>query len=393
MKSTINRSRRQSGQSGQDRQSRAATAIEGIIIIAIFLVLVHTFLEEVAILARWSVETRRYLLLAGFFFDLFFTLEFLIRFFSALSVGEASGYFFRRRGWIDFLAAVPLLLLDSGPQFYALFFAGTMVSGMGRGLNVLKAVKAVRLARILRLLRILKLFRNIKYVDSTMAQRHLTRLATLSITVLVFGSLMYTTVSGFLQLPDPISEAERLNEVAVKTGMDRASGTEEAISQLSRAREELLLIREGENARFSRYDNEYFSTRFRFEDYQVVEYKGFSFFFDLRSPRAVQARERLSLFLLVLLLLAAILVLYGPHFAVSVTDPIHVMIRGFSEDDYSLEVRLDPRYKTDDIFVLAELYNRNWLPLKVRERHSSGRESSTLSMADLSDFGFDDEQS
>jgi hypothetical protein len=146
--------------------------LEVVVMAAILLVLVQTVLEDAAVLAGWPWNIRRALVFTGFGFDLFFTVEFLVRFYLAVSRGKVRGYLFRERGWIDFFASVPLLMFNSGPMAASLLFSGSLAMGAGGILNLLKVIKAIRIARVLRLLRFVKIFREIKYVDSPMAQRH-----------------------------------------------------------------------------------------------------------------------------------------------------------------------------------------------------------------------------
>ncbi len=365
-------------------KSGGISSVDKFLTIAILLVLVQTFLEELAVMAGWGVEIRRYLLVAGFAFDLLFTIEFLARFFIALSMREAGDYLLHRRGWVDFLAALPLLLFDSGPRIYVLAAGGGLVFGGAGALNVLKAVKAIRLARILRFLRALKLFRNIKNTDSPMAQRHLARIATLALSTVVFTSILWGALSAYLELPTPLGEAARSQVAAV----ERSAQVKNSGNGFADLHEELLLVKEGDTVLFSRYENSYYESAFDFEDYRVDHRGNLTFFFDLRAARAVQSREQLALFLLVLALLFVILFVYGPHFAESVSDPVHVMKRGMGEDDYNLEVEINPIFRGDDVYRLAELYNRRFLPMKARERFDSGVGSSSLSMDDIGDFGF-----
>jgi hypothetical protein len=359
--------------------SGRVSPVDTFLTVAIMLVLVQTFLEELAIMAGWGVEIRRYLLIAGFAFDLLFSIEFLARFFTALSMREAGDYLLRRRGWVDFLAALPLLLFDSGPRIYVLAAGGGVVFGGAGALNVLKSVKAIRLARILRFLRALKLFRNIKNTDSPMAQRHLARIATLSLSTVVFTAILWGALSSSLNLPTPLGEAAAAQAAAV----DRAGA-----SGFSSLHEDLLMVKEGDKVLFSRYDNSYYESAFDLEDYRVENRGALTFFFDLRTARAVQSREQLSLFMIVIALLLVILFIYGPHFAATVSDPVHVMKRGMGEDDYGLEVEINPNFRGDDIYRLAALYNRRFLPMKARDRFDSGEGSSSLSMDDIGDFDF-----
>ena len=162
---------------------RFVAFLEGVVIAAILLVLAQTFLEDFSTLAGWSVRIRDRILLAGFFFDLFFTVEFLVRLYFAIMDRRVGPYLGRGRGWVDFLASVPLLMFHSGPYAAAFLFGGAAVGGIAGVLNLLKVIKAIRIARILRLLRIIKLFRRIKNVSSPMAQRHLAGVTTIGVTV------------------------------------------------------------------------------------------------------------------------------------------------------------------------------------------------------------------
>lgn len=91
------------------------SVLENIVVVAILLVLVQTFLEDYAVIAGWSWDIRRVLLFTGFGFDLFFTVEFLTRLYVSFVNRRAGRYFWHERGWIDLLASIPLLLLNSGP--------------------------------------------------------------------------------------------------------------------------------------------------------------------------------------------------------------------------------------------------------------------------------------
>ena len=155
------------------KPGKTINIIENCILFVIFLVLVQTFVEDLAVLLSWSWGVRRTLIISGFAFDLFFTLEFLVRYFAALKKGRGLTYMVHERGWVDLVASLPLLLLSSGPAVLALSTGGA-AAGAGGFLNILKVVKTVRIARILRLLRLLKVFKKIKFVNSVMAQRHMT---------------------------------------------------------------------------------------------------------------------------------------------------------------------------------------------------------------------------
>ena len=181
--------------------SKTRSFLENLVLFAIVLVLVQTFLEDLATLLGWAVDVRRGLLLAGFFFDLFFTVEFLIRSYDAYRHRRLGFYLWFDRGWIDFLASVPLLLFNSGPSVLAMYVGGVSIVGVGGMLNVLKVVKAIRIARVLRLLRVLKIFRRIKNTDSVMAQRHIATISAITVSVFVFVLLALAIGGTVVPMP------------------------------------------------------------------------------------------------------------------------------------------------------------------------------------------------
>jgi len=174
---------------------------ELLIFAAILLVLIQTFLEDFAICASWQVNIRRILIITGFAFDLFFTIEFLVRLYWAMVGRKVKYYLFNERGWIDFLASIPLLMFNSGPALLSLLASGTIIISLSGIFNILKVLKAIRIARILRFLRIIKIFKNIKYAESPMAQRHIARILSLCVTTFVIILFLFITISSIITLP------------------------------------------------------------------------------------------------------------------------------------------------------------------------------------------------
>src|SRR6056297_1432916 len=181
--------------------SRTKDFFESIVIVAIILVLIQTFLDGFAVLAGWSWDVRRALMFAGFAFDIFFTVEFLSRLYFAFVNRRTGIYFWYERGWVDLLASIPLLLLSAGPAVLAYWRGSATLVGAAGILNVLKVVKAIRIARVLRLLRVLKIFSRIRNTDSTMAQRHVAKIATVAVATMVVGVLGLTIVFSALNAP------------------------------------------------------------------------------------------------------------------------------------------------------------------------------------------------
>jgi hypothetical protein len=150
-------------------------------------------------------------------------------------------------------------------------------------------------------------------------------------------------------------------------------------------------VTEDGQTRFSRHDNAYYEEFFGPGDYGYLRSGEVGVFFDLRPLNAEEARQNIAYFAIIVILVLFVLLIYSPHFALTVTDPIHVMERGFSERGHNLEVRIPERYADDDIFRLARLYNRVYLPMKDRAGVEDDGGLTDLSLDDVQDMMDEDE--
>lgn len=370
--------------------SRTRSFLENVVLLAIILVLVQTFLEDLATLLAWSAAIQRSLLLTGFFFDLFFAVEFLTRSYDAFRYHRLGRYLWFDRGWIDFLASVPLLLFNSGPSLLALYVGGVSIVGVAGMLNVLKVVKAIRIARVLRLLRVLKIFRRIKNADSVMAQRHVATITAMGVSVFVFVLLVLAVAGTAVTLPS-LEQTYQEQAVAAlryigEEGLAEA-GNEDALRRFAETEPTVLTVEHGGAVRYSRHPQTYLDRYYQVSDYGLLEDGDVAVFVDLKPLNQEQAAENLRYFAVIFALVLVLVFVYSPQFALTVTDPIHVMRRGMTEKSYNLEVRVPDLYRDDDIYRLAREYNRTFLPMKDRENAAEdGEAGSNLSLGDIKDL-------
>ena len=143
----------------------------------------------------------------------------------------------------------------------------------------------------------------------------------------------------------------------------------------------------GGEVRYSRYDQRTLDASYRPVDYGILESGPVTVFVDLKPINEDQAARNLRYFVIIVALILVLMFLYSPHFALTVTDPIHVMFRGLAEKSYNLEVRIPSEYRDDDIYRLAREYNQVFLPMKDRENASDESEGAgSLSMGDIRDL-------
>jgi hypothetical protein len=264
------------------------------------------------------------------------------------------------------------------------------VTGLGSFLNVLKVIKAVRIARVLRLLRLARLFRSIRYAGSPMAQRHLSTITTISVTILVIW-LLVVSLLGHLGIFRGIDASVLDRQAGIARHIAEAGPDprrlENRAASVAVLEPTLLVVRQQGGAKvWTRFDDSYYAERLLPEEYGYFAANGVEAFFDQRPLAAAQARETIIYFAAIVLILLAYLFLYSPLFALWVTDPIHVMQRGMSEREYNLEVKVPPGHEEEDVFALARSYNAVFLPLKDRAGSGETGEEPSLKMEDIKEF-------
>jgi hypothetical protein len=320
---------------------------------AIGLAVAQALLEDVSVLAAWPAAVRQAVRLAGFFLDLYFTSEFLARLGLALSERRAGDYLGRERGWLDFLAGAPPLMLLSGPWAADLLFSA--------GLSTAGLLAAARTVRAFRLLRPARLVLGLGDRSPGMAAHQASRLALLGSAVLVLG-LAALASSGPCR-PGTERELGRRQEMAAARLQEGAS-----LEALVRADPSLLVVRQGQAVLFSRHPDAVYEREFSLGDYRYLRSGGLELFFDSRPAAAEAAAQDLLFQLLVLLLLAVLFFFYAPRFARVVSDPLEVMRRGLAEDGFNRQVLVPEDRREEEVFRLAREYNERFLPLKERAR-------------------------
>lgn len=363
--------------------------LENFILFCILLVIAQTFCEELAVIFNWTVKTRNWLTIAGLAFDIIFTIEFFTRLIIASKKNQAYQYFFYERGWVDFIASVPLLILNSGPNAYIVIF-GTEGIRVGLGaVNVLKIVKAIRITRVLRLIRILKIFGKIKNANSVMAQRHI---ATISTTVCT-SILAIIMILGFFKFPALDETGDRRisiyrNQIQGYVALSSRWGNVSLFEQLKTGMQNdqnVLRIEAGGEV-FNRYSEAYLNENFNYEDVSELKVGQIVLTLSMKDIRKIESKVSILYFCLIIFVIMMLMIFYSRHFVQTVSDVIHVMNRGMSEPEYYLEAKIKPPFKSDDIFVLAEKYNTIWLTMKdkyKKELYGSPEANDDVSVDDL----------
>lgn len=164
---------------------------EILIAIMIILAIAQIFLEDISRLRSDNVSLRTILIILGFLFDFFFTIEFIARSISSKKRKGWWNYIINEKGWIDFLSSLPLLIFNSGPIMIGIILPGKLLYLPLLGMfNILKVAKIIRIARLLRFARVLKFFAGKsgarpEAADTESRQLQLNRIITLSVFTII----------------------------------------------------------------------------------------------------------------------------------------------------------------------------------------------------------------
>jgi hypothetical protein len=360
------------------------------------LVIVQTFLDEYSRYAHWTVDTRNILLYTGFLFDLIFSIEFTLR--SIWSKHEKGffHYLIHERGWIDFLSSFPLLLLDSGPAIYLLFFGHLHESPSAlEVINIFKVIKAIRVTRILRLIRIIKIFGKIHNAESKMAQHHTSEISTIAVfttIVVLLGFAVFGIKSGFNLTDLRNSQYAKSLESVEKIGKSTNTPVREIAHMLYDNDNNVLMVYIDKELVHYKIDANTFDHYYDSEDFSKVVSGPVTLYVSHIDINKQIARDHIQSFFVIIFLVLAFMVIYTRHFVQNITDVIHVMDQGFRKKDYNLQVKIKKEHIEHEIFKMATFYNEKYLPAKLRRLEKMDKvPKSGLSMKDLLNFTGDNE--
>lgn len=273
---------------------KSAAFFSGIMIAAVILVVIHTAVEELAIVMRLSWERRMLLLAFGLGLDILFTLDFVVRSYFALLHRRMGRYFFRERGWMDFLASIPLLVLTSGPAFLAAAAGTATVAGLGGVASVIEITRAISSGRVLRLMRLHKLAPIRREPDEAVraSSGAPAAIAALSLVALIAGLLPIWFETGSLE--------ERVEQrfATIARYVDEGNLTQPAgrgmLASLVAMEGDLLIVQDADRRVYSRHSAEYYQTRLGPHDYLYLESGDVAVYFDIRGIHAAAAHANLT---------------------------------------------------------------------------------------------------
>ena len=373
---------------GMNKQSDVKKVLETLITAAVVLVVIQTLLYEFSRYDHWSVRSRNILLIAGFFFDLIFSIEFTVRSLLSGRRGGFLSYIKYERGWVDFLCSFPILILDSAPSLFFLL-SGDVNTGTGviAGMN---AFRAMRITRLLRLNGLIKIGGKFNYTGSKMASHHISVITTTAVFTIVLVIIIFTFIIGTstVQFSKERSEgyiklADGLKRVSDMNG----SGFRETSESLFLADNNIIKIIYSNGTVVEKISDTEFRRYYDKEDYISVTGQGCTLIISMADLNKERAFEHLEILMIIIFIVFSFMILYSRHFARNISDAAYILNMGFRKKDYNLLVKIPEEKDDHEIFRLAKFYNEAYLPSKMKRMDREDLKSSrSLSMKDLDDF-------
>jgi hypothetical protein len=352
-----------------NRYSYLGRFLESLLFVLIILVIFETYGEDLAVYLNLSVAMRRYLLMAGFFFDVVFSVEFIARLIMSGKRGKMGRYIAREGGIIDFLASLPLLILSSGPLFFMTYLSDSngiimpIVSSLSLGtmgtVRFLKIIKTIRIIRVFRFIRAVKLFGKVK-TRYAMTPRYI------GAPVLIVTAVSVAALIGFTYLEDERIIQPRAEEVRGIVESYLALEESGELHLFFRGCPSLLFIEEDGEILFQNITPEEFQSSYFNDDYYVVETAGHVVYLDRKDVLKTHALVNMLVFDIIIASIILMTTIYRRFFNRHIASATNVMYRGFKTTDYSTPVRIQNNRKEFEIYQLADQYNKKWLPIKRR---------------------------
>ena len=352
-----------------NKYSNLGRFLEGLLFILIILVIFETYGEELAVFLNLNVGIRKLLLLAGFCFDLIFSVEFIARLIMSGKRGGLGKYISREGGIIDFLASLPLLIFSSGPLLFMTYLSeGTgftlpVVGSVGLlavgNLRFLKIVKTIRIIRIFRFIRAMKLFGKVK-------TRYLMTPKYVAAPIIMAIAISVSALFGFSFLENEKIIKPKAEEVSKILSSFVAVEDEADFNLLFADIDSLLMVQADGSTVFRTIDNDMFSAQYLNDDYYNVEVGQYVLFLDNKDVKRTHALINMMIFDIIIAFIIAMTTLYRHYFNRHIAIPANVMYKGFNTKEYSTPVRIQDSRSDFEIYQLAEQYNKKWLPIKRR---------------------------
>lgn len=359
---------------------------EILVFFMIFFAFSQTILEELSIILIFPGRIRQSILIFGFFFDLFFVIEFLIRLITAIKSKKFIKYLLFDRGFLDLLASLPVLLLYSAPLFFKIMnikiFKINYIHYELYNLTLLKGCRLIIVSGILRLLRIVNIFGNSIYKNSIIAKENIIKGLTIFISIVVLSvtlsNFFFPIISydiekvknnyqkhlkqtfQFIQMSDELDlNYENINKFTKKYIKEQFESYKDFI---------LLEIKTMQDEDwgnsiivYSKYSEKEFREKFIDNDLHTVEFLNIRIVLTNLQYQISKAKLNLIISLIIIFFILFYQIIYGKYFTKNISDKIILMLKGFKNKKQCKKIIYNKNLENSELKQLIEQYNIKWL--------------------------------
>lgn len=298
---------------------------ESFIAVMIFTAIGQILLEDLSRIGAWSISIRKFLIVLGFFIDLIFTVEFIIR---SINSGKAKGwvdYFKNQKGWVDFVSSVPLILFSSGPLLAGMFLPGKMTIlpffGVLNILKVTKVMRVMRVARMLRMLRVLKIFKGMSDEEAEKRRLQVTKAITVSVMALILILIVSPVFKGLFYTQDYRLGLKQQRYVDILKDWKQSMRKRDIervrfFSDLVQEDKDILYLYQGAQTIVDHLDgdmkpgDEEFQNSWFYTDFKTLRYSGFTLYYSVRDVEVENARINMLMTIIIIAQIIALMFFY-----------------------------------------------------------------------------------
>jgi hypothetical protein len=323
--------------------------------------ILHMFFEEYTTFMNYHVLIRKILFIAGFCFDVLFTVEFIVRLVISGKNGKIGRYFTQSGGFVDFFSSLPVLVFYSAPMVWKTYFPGSesflFIIG---GLRIFRIVRGASLGKTLRFLRVLKFFDKIKE-KYAMTPVFIKKAAVIVVVIAVVSLVGFSFVEeGW------IMQSRSIEVSIILRNYIEGEDTPGNFNNLLRGTDSVLFIKEGDQTIYRSISGIFFENSYVAEDFFVSRAGEFEIYFDSKDAARFHAFINMLVLSMILGVIIVLSTFYRKVFSRHISEVLLTMVRGFKKARYLKMASMPKEKKEYEIYQLSHQYNIKWLPVKKK---------------------------
>ncbi|MCX8057954.1 MAG: hypothetical protein N3A58_00885 [Spirochaetes bacterium] len=372
--------------------------IDNLFLIIILLSIIQIIIENLSFILGLKISLRNLIILSGAFFDIIFSIEFIIKSLINIKNRKFKEYFFYNNGWIDFFASIPVFIFSSLPALIEIYYTSNIFNiRIFKFLYLLRSVKIIRTSRVIRILRVLKLLGKIENLNSVMLQKNIN-----FVSIIVTNSILLGFLVTKIILPydfDRIEKEFKNNienkikayfEIEInKVGKNYDEDSQNKLIQTIFSSENCVsAIKYKDKEIYRKFDASYINEYIGKNNMFYISIKDYNFEIILYEFIKYKNSENLMVLIIVLINVLTIIFLYTKRFSTTVSDPVYLLYKGIRDPNYFLMIKIPEKYKNEEIFEFAKFFNERYLPAKyklyIKNKESlKEKQSSSIKLDDL----------